>query len=187
MNKLISLLESLETESNSSLIDVIRKGYYTIFESDEEKKNYEKTISFKFRNSDGSIKRLLDMFKTKKRGILLIDPDGDHKEPIACYLIPERKPEDYKYSDYNTYNVSITDDEDGKPTCEILVKSSDKERLNKVIENFNKLFNNIGSIGNCGHSYDIKYIPNDSHAKIDYVGWDGDGSDYLDVESIKIK
>ena len=184
----MSLLEALKTDNNSALIDVIKQGYNNIFESDEDKKIYEKTLSFEFVNSDDSIKILLDMFKTKKRGILLIDADGEAKEPVACYLIPERKLEDSKYSTFLTYDISIMDKEDDRrKKCEILVKSNNKERLNDAMDNFEKLFKNIGDFGNGGHSYDIKYVPNNNQAKIDTVGWDGDGSDYIDTKSIKIK
>jgi len=128
------------------------------------------------------------MFKTKKRGVLLIDADGEEKEPVACYLIPERKPEDSEYSKSLTYDVSIlTDEEDRRKKCEILVKSNDKGRLKDAMDNFERLFKNIGDIGNTGHSYEIKYVPNSNQGKIDTVGWDGDGSDYIDTKSIKIK
>ena len=189
MDKFKPYLESLRTDSNSSVIDVIDKAYYHIFESDEDlEKNHKKVITFNFTNSDNSVNIILDMYKTKKRGVLLLDPDGDLKEPAVAFLIPECKPQDSKYGKYLTYDVSIYEKEgDRLKECEIVIESNDKERLERAVDTLKKLFKDIGDIGNCGHSYEIKYVPNSNQAKIDTVGWDGDGSDYIDTKSIKVK
>lgn len=188
MDKFFTFLESLQTETNTSLLNAVKEAYCHIFESDEEEKKHRKVITFKFRNSEDSVKRILDMYKNKKRGVLLLDPDGDLNEPVTAFLIPECKPSDSKYGKYLTYDVHIyTKEDENLKECEIVIESNNKDRLDRAVDTFKKLFKDIGDIGNCGHSYGIKYVPNNNQGKIDTVGWDGDGSDYIDTKTIKVK
>ena len=187
----IDYINSLHTEENKPLIETITKAYRLCFENEEEKV-HEKKLTFKFRNSDDSVKEIFDLFKSGNRGVLLLDPDGDMDEPVAAFVTKEHKPNAGTYTNrFRTYEMTITkdddeDDDSKMKKCEIVVKSNDKEDAERTINNFKNLFDNIGKIGNSGHSYGIKFVPNNDQAKIQNVGWDGDGSDFIDTKSIKI-
>lgn len=186
-----NFLDSLKGHDDDSLIEAVKKGAQIYFENDgKEEKVHEKTLTFKLRDGEGTVSRILELFKGKQNGTLLLDPEGDLKEPVAALVIKEyqTKPDSYSHR-YRLYDFEIIDPEDEgdkMKTCKINVKSNKKEDIDRVMNNFKQLFDDIGSLGNGGHSYGIKFVPNSNQAKIREFGWDGDGSDFIDTKSIKI-
>lgn len=66
-------------------------------------------------------------------------------------------------------------------TVSVQVSLSGAEQLIQILKA-------IGEHGNAGHSYTVVIDPEaDLSDRISKVGWDGDGSDYLDIDSIKIQ
>lgn len=178
-------LESLKTDSNTETINTLIEGF-TLIESEDKK--FEKTISVNFRNSNDSLKLILDLFKSGKSGILLIDPESDNDDVDAvrvrgeAWFGEDRRP-------IRSYDVNFTeseDEDDKTETCTIKITTDSKNNLDYAVNTFKKLFELIASYGNGGHSYIMKFIPNSNQAKSHVIGWDGDGSDYLDPDSIKI-
>jgi hypothetical protein len=178
-------LESLKTDSNAETINTLIEGFALI---ESEDKKFEKTISVNFRNSDDSLKLILDLFKSGKHGILLIDPESDNDEVDAvrvrgeAWFGEDRRP-------IRSYDVKFTeseDEDDKTETCTIKITTDSKNNLDYAVNTFTKLFKLIAGYGNGGHSYVLKFIPNSNQAKSHVIGWDGDGSDFLDPDSIKI-
>jgi len=191
MEKFINFLNQFHTEENNPVIESIIAGYKACFESDEKEETcHEKKLTFKFRDGEHTVDQLLALFKNKQKGILILDPEGDMDIPATAFVIPEfkSKPDSYK-NRFRTYEFSQYENDDEKSNmkkCEIIVKSEEKEKVDRAIDNFKQLFDEMGSIGNCGHSFSIKFVPNNNQAKIREFGWDGDGADYIDTKSIKI-
>jgi hypothetical protein len=148
-------------------------------ESEDDRESFTKTVSFEYRNTEGSIDRILELYKAGKKGVMLLDPDGDMDEPVTAFI---------RSGNY-TFSVTDIEDEDSKSSkrCEITTENSSKRWLDAKANSIKDLFEKIAGLGNCGHSYSMKFVPVNNQAKIKEIGWDGDGSDYIDTDSIKIK
>lgn len=64
-----------------------------------------------------------------------------------------------------------------KDLPEVTFKTSNPERLTEIVKA-------IGELGNPGHTFSIVLDPNNSDSKTEFT-WDGDGSDYIELDSIK--
>lgn len=190
MKKMIfqRFLESVKTDENAGLIEAIMRGHALIeAEESEEPEFYEKTVTFDFRNYENAVKQLMDLYQSEHRGILILDPEGDMEEPVTAFVIPQRKPGTSGVNRYLMYDVNITEpDEHRNKTCTIVIKSNEQERVDKTAKSIKKLFEDIGGLGNCGHYFEIRFVPINNRVKSKSIGWDGDGSDYVDTDSIKI-
>ncbi len=188
MMKFKNFLESVKTDENAALIEAITQGI-ALIESEEidEPVFHEKTLTFDFRDYDDAMETLIGLYQDKHHGILILDPEGDMEEPVAAFVIPQRKPGDSGVNRYLTYDVDITEpDEDRNRQCTVTIKSNEKERVDEVANILKKLIEDVGGLGNCGHSFEIRFIPINNRVKGKSIGWDGDGSDYIDTDSIKI-
>jgi hypothetical protein len=172
-----NFLESLKRPNNEVLLEAITKAYSAVHENEEE--SFAKTVSFEYRNTEGSIDRILELYKAGKKGVMLLDPDGDMDEPVTAFI---------RSGNY-TFSVTDIDDEDSKCSkkCEITTENSSKKWLDAKANSIKDLFEKIAALGNGGHSYSMKFVPVNNQAKIKEIGWDGDGSDYIDTDTIKIK
>ena len=59
-------------------------------------------------------------------------------------------------------------------------------RFEAMRDSIKSLLENLGKLGNGGHSFDIRFYPNSIQGKMKRFGWDGDGADRIDTDSIKI-
>ena len=150
---------------------------------------YNKTIQVSYDSRENNFKKLIDIFKSKNDGILIIDTDDNSSDINAIRVNKEITKNDGNR--IREYEVSYKNNEDKNNSdnekCYITVTSNEKDRVDQEINNFKKLFVLIGKIGNAGHSFNIKFIPNSTHADIKNIYWDGDGTDYINIGSIKIK
>ena len=183
-----NFLESVKTDQHSALIEAITQGI-ALIEADEsgESEFHEKTLSFTFRNYENTMETLIGLYQDKHRGILILDPEADLEEPVTAFVIPQRKPGDSGVNRYLTYDVNITEPDEGKNrTCTITIKSNEKDTVDKTTDILKKLIEAVARLGNCGHYFEIRFVPINNRVKSTSMGWDGDGSDYIDTDSIQI-
>lgn len=147
----------------------------------------EVKIEFRCRQ-DGSLPRILDMFKGEKKGILAFDPTGDFKggRVPAVQVVPNL---DLAY-DFQEGNKNDKDTKSWiilrvQPKGEFDSEEDVKKRLERYKGLIIGVLQNLGEIGNTGHSFEIVFYPDNPQAKIEKFGWDGDGSDYINLDDLK--
>lgn len=146
-----------------------------------ENKNWSAVITFKGSCEYGSLEKLLNVMVAGDAGVLVVDMEEAYNgNPSAIGVrgstgisrITVAAPDPEAAKSKRVYTVSIISD--SQDTCEFLARS------------VARLLSYLGTHGNAGHSFAVTFVPvNEQGARKDY-GWDGDGGDYLHVDSIQV-
>lgn len=180
--KFLNFLESLANPDNLSVINKIEYAFLMLTEAENSSSEYNKLVSLSdytslvtFTGNDAynTISDLVNLYKDKKLGNLIIDDEAEEPTMVSVH-------------NYHN-NVEITSgDYEGKKAYSVKITGDDDKSVDKVANAIAKLMYSLGSHGNGGHSYGIKFVPNSPQAKIKTFGWDGDGSDRIDIDGIEI-
>lgn len=172
-DKFLGFLDKVTT--STTLVESIREAFL-LLESEDEK--YECKIEFNASDREGSLQKLLEMYNGTIAGIFVLDQENSPVPPTVA--ISNSNPPHGNRTHRIEYDISA----DG--TSSIIIRASDKYRLEKVRDSIKSLLEYLGKLGNGGHSFEIRFYPNSTHGKMKMFGWDGDGADRIDIDSIKI-
>ena len=175
--KFLNFLQNLNNTSNTALIESISTAFLLLESAENE--THECKIEFTCSNREGSLEKILDVYNGDQSGILVLDQEECDIPPVTH--VYNSNPVGGNRTSSIEYDISA----DGIST--IIVRASDKDRLENTRDSIKTLLQNLGELGNGGHSYDIRFYPNNTQAKMKRFGWDGDGSDRIDLDSIKVK
>lgn len=159
----------------ATLVESIREAFL-LLESEDEK--YECKIEFTASDRDGSLIKLLEMYNGNLSGVFIMDQENAPVPPTMSVLNSNPK------GGNRTHSIEYDISADG--TSSIIIRASDKGRLESVRDSIKSLLQNLGDLGNGGHSFEIRFYPNSPQGKMKIFGWDGDGADRIDTDSIKI-
>lgn len=173
-DKFLGFLANLNAPS--TLTESIREAFL-LLESEDEK--FECRIEFTGNDSNGSLEDIIQVYNGNQSGIFVLDQEGDALPSVMA--VYSSNPVGGNRSHSMEYDISA----DG--IYSIILRASDKERFEAMRDSIKSLLENLGKLGNGGHSFDIRFYPNNIQAKMKRFGWDGDGSDRIDIDSIKIK
>jgi hypothetical protein len=136
---------------------------------------------------DGSLKRLLELFKGNESGVLVYDQEEslDSGVVLASKVVSGLDLEfDLKTMDKN--------DDETMSTIKLTVHPDEydsKEQLKKRLELQKNLIlrvlKNLGDLGNDGHSFGICFYPDNEDIPKQDFGWDGDDCDFISLDSFK--
>lgn len=133
-----------------------------------------------FEGNDGydQIKEIINLYSKGVDGIIVLDMDAIGYDDYVPTVYGVRS-RGCKIS----YSRGELEDRFG---YSIKIEGESDEKVSSVSKNIASLLHDIGSIGNGGHSYAVSFIPKSSNAKIRHFGWDGDGSDRIDLDTLQI-
>lgn len=160
----------------ATLVESIREAFL-LLESEEE--NYECKIEFKGKDSNGTLNELIQLYNGDQSGVIVLDQEDATIPPTMSVL---RGPS----SASGNRHHSIEFDETADGEFAIVIRASDDYRLERARDSIKALLQGLGDLGNCGHTFDIRFYPNSPQAKKKMFQWDGDGADRIDTDSIKI-
>jgi hypothetical protein len=158
-----------------TLIESIRDAFL-LLESEDQK--YECRIEFKASDRDRSLEKMLEVYNGNTSGIFVLDQEGDSIPPVMSVYSSN------PVGGNRTHNIEYDITADG--ISSIILRASDNGRFEAMRDSIKSLLENLGKLGNGGHSFDIRFYPNSLHGKMKRFGWDGDGADRIDTDSIKI-
>lgn len=147
-----------------------------LFESSD--KIYEYQLTFSGSDRDNRISKLINFIKKGKKGILVFDEIGEKPNIIALKKI-----------DFDTQYFSITynySEIKQKINGTINIKTSDNYIGKSLIANLKQALIYLGQLGNPGHSFSVTFY-SPIGLKTNVLGWDGDGNDLINLNTIKEK
>ena len=184
MNTFIGFLAKFKDSSNSPLIESIESGYKLLYESSNTDSG---KISVECRDSNGTLNDLLKLYKESKvSGTFILDPESHKPTAIHLQRISKNNPSANISHSIDIEKIeNVHKDDTKRIKYEITITATSSDRCNSVIESLKELFTELGKYGNGGHTYDIQFVPH-SQGKMKMFCWDGDGSDFIDIDSITV-
>lgn len=154
-----------------SLIANTLDGYFRKF---AEEKSYTSEVSFEGSYEHKVIESLLEIFNKGQEGLIVFDPEAYVNLESPAVVPVMKNPVHVEADESSDKGITFT----VRGISEFTVKATTYYLASAIYW--------LGTIGNTGHSYEVVFIPLNPNSKRISFGWDGDGSDRINMKSIKV-
>jgi hypothetical protein len=137
-----------------------------------DQETYTCEVSFKGTGGE-PLDKLVDIISSGKEGVLLFDLDNGNGQ------LPEAIP-------VSKRTVQIEKDEAPDGVITLVITGNGSYTTEFTTFCLARSLFNLGAIGNPGHSFEVDFFPMNPQGKRESFGWDGDGSDSIKMDSIKV-
>jgi hypothetical protein len=152
--------------------DLVNMAVMAYLKKASEGDNFTCEVSFKGNDSYKSFETLIKIFSAGKEGVLVFDLDSYSGITEAIPI--------------SRIGVTIEKDEAADGVITFVLSSPNNHLLKNATFRLASSLRLLGQHGNGGHSYEVYFFPTHPAAKREVFGWDGDGSDRIDLDSITV-
>ncbi len=155
-------------------ISLVANTLDAYFHKFAEEKSYTSEVSFEGAYEHKVIDSLLEIFSKGQEGLIIFDPES-YVNLESPAVVPVRK---------NPVQIELDESPDGVTT--FVIRGISEFTVKATTYYLASAIHWLGSIGNQGHSFEVLFIPLNPNSKRISFGWDGDGSDSINMKSIKV-